>query len=296
MVEKQIQLHASAYNQQSFLVLEGQIEIMKHFFFKRILLCFCLFASIDVSAVKVDIGGIYYDLSSSENTATVTYGNSKYGSYSGTIVIPDLVTYDNISYHVTGIGSYAFNNCYSLTSISIPNSVTFIGHYAFCVCGLTTITIPESVTWIGNEAFCNCSGLTSVTIPGSVTNVLKGAFSHCANLQSVCISEGVINISDEAFMNCGNLSSITIPSTVKYIGSRAFNGTSWYDNQPDGLVYAGNVVYKYKGTMPEGTQIEIKEGTLGITSGAFSGCTGLKSITIPNGVTSIPDYTFSGCI
>ena len=245
--------------------------------------------------MKVEIDGIYYDLSSNENTATVTYGNSKYGSYSGTVVIPESVSYDGTTYNVTGIGSYAFNNCYSLTSISIPNSVTLIGHYAFCVCGLTSITIPESVTWIGNEAFCNCGGLTSVTIPGSVTSILRGAFSHCANLQSVCVSEGVINISDEAFMNSGNLSSITIPSTVKNIGSRAFQGTNWYDNQPEGLVYAGNVAYKYKGTMPEGTQIEIREGTLGITNGAFSGCTGLKSITIPNGVTSIPDYTFSGC-
>ncbi|UKI14932.1 MAG: leucine-rich repeat domain-containing protein [Clostridiales bacterium] len=79
------------------------------------------------------------------------------------------------------------------------------------------------------------------------------------------------------------------------ISGEAFLDTAWYNNQLDGLVYAGKVAYKYKGTMPNNTSIVLKEGTLGIAGSAFSGCTGLTSITIPDSVTSIGGSAFSGC-
>ena len=79
------------------------------------------------------------------------------------------------------------------------------------------------------------------------------------------------------------------------IGYEAFDGTKWYDNQPDGVVYAGKVLYAYKGTMPSNTKIDIKEGTTEITPTAFYGCSGLTSLTIPNSVTSIGAATFYGC-
>jgi hypothetical protein len=79
------------------------------------------------------------------------------------------------------------------------------------------------------------------------------------------------------------------------IGEGAFKNTAWYDNQPDGLVYAGNVAYKYKGTMPDNTDINIKEGTTGIGELAFGGCTGLTSIEIPNSVMSIGEGAFYCC-
>ena len=88
---------------------------------------------------------------------------------------------------------------------------------------------------------------------------------------------------------------MTIPDSVTSIGSSAFSGTAWYNNQPDGLVYAGKVAYEYKGTMQDNTSITIKDGTLGIADGAFSGCSGLTSVTIPNSVTSIGWSAFSGC-
>ena len=143
-------------------------------------------------------------------------------------------------------------------NVVIPKSVTYNGN-------------TYSVTSIENYAFEGCSGLTGITIPNSVTSIGNWAFNGCSGLTSV-----------------------TIPNSVTSIGKSAFWGTAWYNNQPDGLVYAGKVAYKYKGTMPSNTSIVIEEGTLGIAASAFEDCGGLTSITIPNSVTSIGYGAFDG--
>ena len=201
-----------------------------------------------------------------------------------------------IPVNVTCIEWGAFSCCNSLTSITIPENATSIGNYAFFRCsGLASITIPESVTSIGDYAFSGCSGLVSITIPESVTSIGYSAFNGCSGLTSITIPESVTSIGDYAFSGCSGLTSITIPESVTSIGDDAFQNTAWYENQSEGVVYAGKVLYRYKGTMPENTSIEIKEGTKGIAGRAFYDCDGLASITIPESVTSIAGYAFYGC-
>lgn len=107
---------------------------------------------------------------------------------------------------VTGIGSSAFEHCYSLKSITIPPSVTSIGEYAFTFCeSLTDIAIPSSVTSISHGAFGGCKSLTDITIPSSVTIIEDWAFAKCYYLTSITIPSSVTSIGDYAFFGCDNL-------------------------------------------------------------------------------------------
>ena len=118
---------------------------------------------------------------------------------------------------------YTFNGCTSLTSVTIPDSVTSIGGSAFYGCtSLTSVTIPDSVTSIGSYAFFNCSSLTSITIPNSVTSIGGFAFKNCHSLTSVTIPDSVTSIGRAAFSWCTSLTSITIGDGVTSIGDGAF--------------------------------------------------------------------------
>ena len=253
------------------------------------------------------------------------------------------------SYYSMGSPHYpVFENCTSLTTINIGENVQIIPPYAFWGCsGLTSVTIPNSVTSIGSQAFEGCSGLTSIVvesgnskydsrencnaiietasntliagcmnsfIPNSVTSIGGLAFSVCSSLTSVTIPNSVKRIGEGAFRYCSGLTSVTIPNSVTSIGSDAFSqcyfarenfvnnstlssdnywGATLYDKETeDGLLINNNSVVKCR---KWATSVSIPNGVTSIGNYAFSGCSGLTSVTIPNSVTTIGRSAFTNC-
>lgn len=130
----------------------------------------------------------------------------------------------------------------------------------------------------------------------SVTAIASNAFWKCENMSTVIIPDGVNRIEAYAFSGCTSLSVIQIPTSVYDIGEEAFSQTQWYNDQPQGLVYAGNVFYCYKGEMPDNYSVELKEGTTGIAGRAFTNNgSNLSSVYIPEGVKAIGNRAFQGC-
>ena len=297
---------------------------------KHLLLFLMMMLPMVASADAVEIDGIYYNLVTKAKVAVITTNPNK---YSGSVIIPETITFEGVEYAVTSIGDNAFYYCQELTSISIPPSITSIGTSAFGYCEnlqkviindiaawcrihfkvydsnplyyqahlysnnnteIKDLKIPSSITTINDYTFNGCIGLTSVTFEGDITSIGEHAFEFCWNLTSINFPLSLTYIGQSAFLGCRSLSSINIPYGITKIEESAFRGCSSLTSVI--LPQSVTSIGKYSFSMCSNlSSIKIPNGVIDIGFGAFSECSGLISIIIPNSVTSIGRVAFSDC-
>jgi hypothetical protein len=185
--------------------------------------------------------------------------------------------------------------------------ITEIGEAAFGRATLRSVTIPQGVTKLGPRVFIDCYNLESVTLPQSLTELGEYAFFYCSSLVSVNLPASLTSIGGNAFIGCRSLTTITLPAGLTSVGNYAFSGCSGLTAiQVDQAnpAYAGRdgvlfnkaftelIIYPPKKT---GTGYAVPAGVTTISGSAFSGCSGLTTITLPAGLTSIGNSAFSGC-
>ena len=272
----------------------------------------------DLSMIREMAGGNYSDgklsvLDLSE--AKIVEGGDSY-------YVNDLHNYYSTSNDV--IGSFAFQGCRRLTSLTLPAGITSICEGAFWGCReLTSLTLPAGITWIEFSAFDGCSGLkevrfcindnldTYLTKGQTPWSVLMGKQPTVANpykkvncgikyyindkeITSIEIPSNVTTLSNYVFQGCSGLTSLTLPAGITEIGDYAFWGCSGLTslNLPAGITEIGEgTFYGCSGL----TSLNLPAGITWIGYEAFSGCSGLTSLNLPAGITSIGWKAFEGC-
>ncbi len=219
---------------------------------------------------------------------------------------------------LTTINGGAFEYCTSLQQIDIPEGVTQILSGAFRYSGLTSIDVPDSVIWVDYYSFyyCRnlqratlsssmgfvdsftfhgCENLTYVDIPNSVTRIFNNAFSICTALEHIDLPDNLTEVGASAFTGDTKLNLPAIPASCTKIDTLAFQNTKWYNEQPDGMIYLGDLAYHYKGDPPE--SVNIRQGTKYLADRLFNTTWGgtqyhLNSVTLPEGLLSVSYYAF----
>lgn len=252
---------------------------------KFLLILLALF-TLSVSAEIVEIDGISYNLISKGNIAEVTGCHH----YSGDAVIPETVTYNDVTYSVTTIRKNAFTGC-SLNSIEIPSSITKICQEAFYNGKATSVKIKDLAAWCNinfesyfktnplstaSHLFLNDEEIHDLVIPEGVKAINGHAFYYFSGLTSVKIPSSVTSIGTECFAYCLGIKTIEIGDNTSQEAATVLGGRAFYKCDNLNSVILGNNIVE-------------------IGRNAFDGCKSLQSIVIPNSVKTMGSHAFLGC-
>ncbi len=187
----------------------------------------------------------------------------------------------------------------AVASLELSDGITAIGGGVFD--GTKWLSnAPSGVVYAGKVLYkykgaSTPAALTSVTVKDGTVSISDSAFVNVPEITQVVIPDSVVSIGKEAFKGCENLETVTGGENVEYIGNDAFYKTEWFGLQSDGEIYLGKTLYAYKGDAPDGTIVNIADGTVSISDAAFLGLLGLYDVTFPDSLTTIGNEAFAYC-
>ena len=218
------------------------------------------------------------------------------------ITIPN--TYNGKS--VIAIGGSTFENCTSLTSVTIPESIQSIGSAAFKGCkNLTEVTLSEGLVRIDAQAFMDCSALTSIAIPDTVTAIAASAFEKCTALADISLGKGLEVLTPSAFSDCSAIASISINEENRLFraeNNTLFSGTTLVLGCKNTNLASCNVTtigdYAFSGCVDiptNGGTLTIPNSVKHIGNHAFARCTEVQKVVLPQGLKTLGGYAFDVC-
>ena len=275
----------------------------------------CLAVTSSVQAASITVNGINY--TTSGNKATVAkYSIDKsvtpYDTlfYTGDIVIPEKIIYENVEYTVVATAANAFVDCKDVTTITLPATCVTIGRNCFKGCSsLTNDPIPATATSVGSGVFNGCSSLEQITIVPGWSKPISEEFANCPNLKRLIIAEGPNPVVMKVNAFGANAEARVAINSIEYIYmGRNVDASAYFNNeQPfhnlgslNTLIIGGETTTIQSTTFQGCTALQnvtFEEGNKvsAIGSSAFASCTSLNSIDIPAAVTTIEQSTFNGC-
>lgn len=259
---------------------------------KLVLVLVMLVVSVAARAADFIVGGIAYEVRSDEDLTCAVVSHPD--QYSGDVVIPASVTYNDQTYAVVEIADNCFESNSEVTSVTIPNSVTSLGISCFSSCGITSVSLPNSITGLPDECFYNCTNLTAIEIPNSVTSLGNRCFYSCSNLTGLRIPDGVTHLPSNCFEGCTGLITVEMPNTVTYLGWMCFRDCKSLTNidLSDALTVILNYCFDGCSSL---TSIEIPASVTSLSPSCFSNCSSLTTIDLPPSLTSLEQSCFLNC-
>lgn len=200
---------------------------------------------------------------------------------------------------VNKLNNYAFQDVSVVNqTITIGTGITIIGDGAFYNSKINSIVLSKTVTIVRDFAFRSCTSLTSVNLNTSVVYLGLQTFRNCTSLIAINIPDSVCFLGTQLFYECTNLTNVTGCKNVAILNdSTVFPSSNCYVNNlevENNVAYLGGICFGYVGSKPTGA-VNIRQGTRSISYSAFENCTGITSLTLPEGLVNIYQRAFNGC-